>query len=99
MSTSHAPSADPAAEASPAGQPVEYRPSSGGGSCAACRGALGLDAVRRRRGPDDHAWYCSPTCAHGMPPAGRRQPAVAEPRLYNRPRRFHRRRRPKELRS
>ena len=76
----------------------ETRPSCGAGSCASCEAALGLDAVRAR-GPEGPVWYCSPTCAQGMPAAGRRRPAVPEPRLYHRPRRFHRKRRPKELQS
>jgi hypothetical protein len=71
---------------------TEYRPSCGGGSCAACLGALGLDAVKH-----EGRWYCTPTCAQGLGPALDTQ-TVAEPKLYNRPRRFFRKRAPKELR-
>ncbi len=88
-----------ARDRSDATEPIDYRPSCGGGSCAACGAALGLDAVRQRRPGAEPVWYCSPGCAQGLPAAARRRPAVAEPRLYNRPRRFHRKRRPKELRS
>jgi hypothetical protein len=69
---------------------IEYRPSCGGGSCAACRGALGLDAVSC-----DGRWYCGPACAQGLGPA-RPEPA---PRLYHRPARAFRARLPKELRA
>lgn len=72
----------------------ETRPISGSGSCAACRGPLGLDAVK-----EGEVWYCSPACAQGLGPEARRERAVAEPRLYHRPRRFFRKRRPKELRG
>jgi len=63
---------------------------------------LGLDAIAKDGpdGPDGGAgrvWYCSPGCAQGMPAAARRQPIVAESRLYHRPNRFYGRRRPKEL--
>jgi len=62
-------------------------------SCARCRGALLLDAVLERG-----VWYCSPACAQGHPPLVAEAPAVPEPWLYNRPRRYFRRRAPKELR-
>ena len=58
-----------------------------------CGDALDLDAVE-----EGHVWYCSPACAQGLPADRKRQPAVPEPRLYHRPRRFFRRRAPKELR-
>jgi hypothetical protein len=70
---------------------TEYRPSCGGGSCAACLGALGLDAVKH-----EGAWYCTPSCAQGLGPAADTQ-TVADPALYHRPRRFYRKRSPKEL--
>ena len=72
---------------------VDYRPSCGGGSCAACGDALDLDAVE-----SGGVWYCSPACAQGLPVERRRTPRVPEVRLYNRPRRFFGRRAPKELR-
>jgi hypothetical protein len=74
---------------------ADYRPAWGGGSCAACDGALALDALKG----DDGRWYCCPACAQGLPPEAYRPAAVPEPALYNRPRRFFRKRRPKELRG
>jgi hypothetical protein len=71
---------------------IEYRPSCGGGSCAHCHAALGLDALR-----EDGRWYCCTSCARGEDPE--RETTVPETRLYNRPARFFRRRRPKELRG
>jgi hypothetical protein len=71
---------------------TEYRPSCGGGSCAACLGALGLDAVKQ-----EGRWYCTPTCAQGLGPAADTQ-TVPDVALYNRPRRYFRKRAPKELR-
>jgi len=68
-----------------------YRPYSS--SCPRCQRALDLAAVEA-----GCTWYCSSACAEGRTgePAPRR---VAESWLTNRPRRFHRRRMPKELRS
>ena len=68
-----------------------YRPYSS--SCPRCQRALNLAAVEAAG-----TWYCSGACAQGRsvePEPGR----VAESWLTNRPRRFHRRRMPKELRS
>ena len=70
---------------------TDYRPYSG--SCPRCQAGLGLASVESRG-----VWYCSPACASGEPTARPRVPAVDETRLTNRPRRFHRRRAPKELR-
>ncbi len=77
--------------ADPAQRREHYRPYSS--SCPRCGDALTLAAVRRGA-----SWYCSPACAEGTP-ARTPTPAVAAPRLTNRPRRFHGRRRPKELRT
>ena len=63
------------------------------GSCGRCQGSLGLTAVKRG---DD--WYCNVECADGRERTDGRGPAVAEAALYPRPRRFYRKRRPKELR-
>jgi hypothetical protein len=58
--------------------------------------------VRCQRGLDlasvkvDGAWYCRASCASGV--AGER-PRVDEVALTNRPRRYFRRRAPKELRE
>jgi hypothetical protein len=69
---------------------VDERPSCG--SCPVCRGALDLASVQVRG-----VWYCSAACAEGRSRAERRPPVVPEPWLYARPRRFFRKRRPKEL--
>jgi hypothetical protein len=69
-----------------------YRPYSG--SCPRCRAALGLASVRA-----DGVWYCNSACAGGASETNRRPRAVTESRLTNRPRRFHRKRAPKELKS
>jgi hypothetical protein len=71
---------------------IEYRPASGGGSCARCLASLNLDAVKH-----EGLWYCCTSCAEGGAPE--RSAAVAETKLYNRPKRYFRRRLPKELRS
>jgi hypothetical protein len=71
---------------------VEHRPASGS-SCPRCRDPLGLASVR-----SGGLWYCSSACADGrLPPPCR--PAVPAPRLYGRPQRFFRARKPKELRG
>jgi hypothetical protein len=70
---------------------IEYRPATG--SCARCHGALDTASLER-----DGVWYCCPDCAEGHPEAAR-QAAVPERRLFGVPRRFFRKRRPKELRS
>ena len=63
------------------------------GSCSRCQRSLGLASVKV-----DGVWYGSATCARGETCAlEQRDPAVAEPALYARPRRFFRRRAPKEL--
>jgi hypothetical protein len=62
-------------------------------SCSRCRGALLLDAIER-----DGVWYCGPACDEGRPELAPKPPAVPEPWLYNRPRRFFARRAPRELR-
>ena len=71
---------------------IEYRPAQGAGSCEHCRGALGLDAVH-----ENGRWYCCSSCARGLAPE--RENALDETKLYHRPKRFFRRRLPKELRS
>ena len=73
---------------------VEHRPANGGGSCARCRASLNLASIEV-----GGRWYCSSACAEGQPSVAPRVPAVPEPWLYARPRRFFRARRPKELRS
>ena len=70
----------------------ERRPSSG--SCAICRAALDLTAVKVRG-----VWYCSTACAEGRPSGEVRHPTVPETRLTPVLRRFYRKRRPTELRS
>jgi hypothetical protein len=74
------------------GAVVEYRPACGGGSCASCLAALGLDAVKQ-----DGRWFCCPSCAQGLAPERGSEPA--DPKLYHRPARYFGRRRPKELRG
>lgn len=65
------------------------------GSCARCGRALDLRSVKV-----DGTWYGSPLCATEVPcPLDRHPAAVAEPRLYSRPRRYLRRRLPKELKA
>lgn len=72
---------------------VQHVPQSG--SCFRCGRRLGLASVKR----DGH-WYGSLSCAEGREcPFDRRGPAVPEPALYARPRRFFRKRRPKELKA
>jgi hypothetical protein len=72
----------------------DQRPANGGGSCARCREKLGLASQKVA-----DQWYCSTACAEGRVPVEPRPPAVPEPWLYHRPRRFFRARKPKELRS
>ncbi|HKA15279.1 MAG TPA: hypothetical protein VKH41_09705 [Myxococcota bacterium] len=63
------------------------------GSCIRCQRSLGLASVKR----GDH-WYGTVQCAEGRAcPLDSRPPAVPEPALYSRPRRFFARREPKEL--
>ena len=72
---------------------IDRVPSSG--SCARCKRALGLTSVKV-----DGRWYGSATCADGDEcPLAERAPAVPETFLISRPRRFFRRRAPKELRG
>ena len=73
---------------------IDHRPASGGGSCARCRASLDLVSIE----VSGH-WYCTTACADGHVQAEPRPPAVPEPWLYARPRRFYRARKPKELRS
>lgn len=70
---------------------VDYRPSTG--SCPVCGEPLSLASVKA-----DGRWYDTPACAEGRPDA-RTRPPVPEPWLYPRPRRFLRKRRPKELKA
>lgn len=63
------------------------------GSCFRCRRALDLASVKV-----DGRWYGNAVCAGDGPcPLDTRGPAVPEPWLTPRPRRFFRRRAPKEL--
>ena len=71
---------------------TEHRPANGS-SCPHCRCALGLASVKA-----GGIWYCSAACAEGRLPTPR-HPVVPEPRLYGRPQRFFRARKPKELRA
>jgi len=65
------------------------------GSCARCGRALGLASAKV-----GGRWYGNSACASGGAcPLDERAPAVAETALFGRPRRFFRRRRPRELRS
>lgn len=64
------------------------------GSCLRCRRSLDLASVKV-----DGNWYGREICATGGPcPLEESAPRVPEIRLINRPRRFFRRRAPKELR-
>jgi len=71
---------------------IDYRPADGGGSCASCRGRLGLASLKR-----EGRWYCSSDCSEGRVRRAPRSVALPETWLYARPRRFFGRRRPKEL--
>ncbi len=63
------------------------------GSCIRCQRSLGLASVKRG---DD--WYGTVACADGGDcPLDERDPLVDERALYARPRRFFRKRAPKEL--
>ena len=65
------------------------------GSCIRCQRSLGLASVKR----GEH-WYGSVPCAERLScPFDLREPAVPEPALYSRPRRFFAARAPKELQS
>jgi len=72
---------------------IERVVASGGGSCARCRGSLGLVSLKVAG-----TWYCDAACAEGRG-ARPREPGVPESWLYARPRRFFRPRRPKELKT
>ena len=71
---------------------TDYRPSTG--SCPRCGDALDLASVKR-----DGVWYCGTACADGHAQSASEGPAVPQPWLTPRPRRFHARRGPKELKS
>lgn len=72
---------------------IEHVASSG--SCARCGRALDLASTCL-----DGRWYCSGDCALGTPGQLEDDRSLREEvRLYPRPRRFMRRRMPKELRS
>jgi hypothetical protein len=73
---------------------IDERPANGGGSCPRCLGELGLAALKVK-----DTWYCSSACANGNVSAEPRRARVPEHWLYARPRRFFRKRGPKELRS
>jgi hypothetical protein len=67
-----------------------FEPSSATGSCVRCQRALDLASVKV-----EGQWYCRASCAAGV---ASEKPRVPELALINRPRRFFRRRAPKELR-
>jgi hypothetical protein len=70
---------------------TDHVPSSG--SCVRCQRSLGLSSVKVRG-----QWYGSATCAEGGAcPLDRNEPSVPAAALYPRPRRFFRRRAPREL--
>ncbi len=70
---------------------IERIPASG--SCSRCQRGLGLTAAKV-----DGQWYGTATCAQdGECPLENREPSVPEAALYSSPRRFFRRRQPKEL--
>ena len=71
---------------------MDHCVSNGGGSCARCRGSLGLASLKL-----GGVWYCSSACADGRVSGEPAAPRVPEPWLYARPRRFFRARKPKEL--
>ena len=73
---------------------IDRRVASGGGSCARCHESLGLASVRA-----NGIWYCDTACAKGRPGEPSAAARVPEPWLYARPRRFFRKRQPKELNS
>jgi hypothetical protein len=73
---------------------IEHRPANGGGSCARCQDSLGLASLQV-----GGVWYCGTACAEGRPAAASNPARVPESWLYARPRRFFRKRKPKELRS
>lgn len=65
------------------------------GSCVRCGRALDLASAKV-----DGRWYGKAICATDAPcPLDREEPAVPEPWLYSRPRRYLRRRLPKELKA
>ena len=69
---------------------VDWRPSSG--SCARCQDALGSASIKA-----NGVWYCSTACSQGRPSGRPRSAAVPEPWLYPVPKRFYRKRVPREL--
>jgi hypothetical protein len=65
------------------------------GSCIRCQRSLGLASVKR-----GGEWYGTVACAEGRAcPLDERAPKVPESALYSRPRRFFRKRMPKELKA
>jgi hypothetical protein len=73
---------------------IDHRPANGGGSCARCQDSLGLASLKV-----EDVWYCGSACAEGRPATLSNPAQVPESWLYARPRRFFRKRRPKELLS
>ncbi len=73
---------------------TDHRPAQGGGSCARCRASLELTSLKK-----GGVWYCGAACAEGRVEEPPRAARVPESWLYNRPRRFFRARKPKELKS
>jgi hypothetical protein len=73
---------------------TDYRPANGGGSCARCGASLSLASLKI-----DDAWYCGTACVEGRAGKKVRAFSIPEPRLYVLPRRFYKKRRPRELRS
>jgi hypothetical protein len=66
-------------------------PNSATGSCARCQRTLDLASLKL-----DGQWYCRASCASGVAAERARVPELA---LINRPRRFFKRRAPKELQA
>ena len=73
---------------------IDHRPANGSGSCARCQDSLGLASLKF-----EGIWYCGTACAQGRSNTDSKPAQVPEPWLYARPRRFFRKRAPKELRS
>jgi hypothetical protein len=73
---------------------LDHRPANGSGSCARCLESLGLASLKF-----EGVWYCGTACLEGRSAADSNPAQVPESWLYARPRRFFRKRMPKELRS
>jgi len=71
---------------------IDHRPANGGGSCSRCGDSLDLVSIKR-----DDVWYCGTACAEEIRASDSPSSSVPEHWLYARPRRFFRKRHPKEL--